>query len=133
MTIINCDMGEGFGIYRLGDDEALMPLMPLITAANVACGFHASDFNHMRRTVRLACEYRVKVGHIPRCRTSRAKDAFCTRDWTALRKSRLIVNVRVARISHCEAQAPSRVAYPKSRPWALPLRGRARAAAHRGH
>jgi 5-oxoprolinase (ATP-hydrolysing) subunit A len=62
MTIINCDMGESFGIYRLGDDSALMPM---ITAANVACGFHASDFNHMRKTVRLAKAHGVKVGAHP--------------------------------------------------------------------
>ena len=58
MTIINCDMGEGFGLYRIGDDEGLMPL---IDVANVACGFHASDFNHMRRTVQLAKQHGVKV------------------------------------------------------------------------
>ncbi len=62
MTTINCDMGESFGIYRLGDDEAIMPI---ITVANVACGFHASDFNHMRRTVRLAKKHGVKVGAHP--------------------------------------------------------------------
>ena len=62
MTIINCDMGEGFGLYKMGDDEAIMPL---ITAANVACGFHASDFNHMRRTVRLAKKDGVNVGAHP--------------------------------------------------------------------
>lgn len=62
MTFINCDMGESFGIYRLGDDSAIMPL---INAANVACGFHASDFNHMRRTVRLAKQNGVKVGAHP--------------------------------------------------------------------
>jgi UPF0271 protein len=62
MTIINCDMGEAFGLYRMGDDEAIMPL---ITAANVACGFHASDFNHMRKTVRLAKRHSVKVGAHP--------------------------------------------------------------------
>src|SRR6185503_712416 len=39
--------------------------MPLISAANVACGFHASDFNHMRSTVRLAKKYGVKVGAHP--------------------------------------------------------------------
>src|SRR6202521_1006072 len=55
-------MGEAFGLYRMGDDEALMPL---ISVANVACGFHASDFNHMRRTVRLAKEQGVKVGAHP--------------------------------------------------------------------
>jgi UPF0271 protein len=62
MTTINCDMGEAFGIYRIGDDEALMPL---ISVANVACGFHASDFNHMRKTIRLAKQHQVKVGAHP--------------------------------------------------------------------
>jgi UPF0271 protein len=62
MTVINCDMGESFGLYRMGDDEALMPL---ITVANVACGFHASDYNHMRKTVRLAKRHGVKVGAHP--------------------------------------------------------------------
>ena len=61
-TQMNCDMGESFGIYRMGDDVALMPL---ISAANVACGFHASDYNHMRTTVRLAKEHSVKVGAHP--------------------------------------------------------------------
>src|SRR5919201_4043074 len=62
MTEINCDMGEAFGLYRMGDDEALMPL---ISVANVACGFHASDFNHMRRTVQLAKRHGVAVGAHP--------------------------------------------------------------------
>lgn len=62
MRVINCDMGESFGLYKMGDDEALMPL---ITVANVACGFHASDYNHMRKTVRLAKEHGVKVGAHP--------------------------------------------------------------------
>ena len=62
MTIINCDMGEAFGLYRMGDDENIMPL---ITVANVACGFHGSDFNHMRKTVQLAKRHRVKVGAHP--------------------------------------------------------------------
>jgi UPF0271 protein len=62
MTTINCDMGEGFGLYSLGQDEKLMPL---VTIANVACGFHASDFSHMRRAVRLARAHGVKVGAHP--------------------------------------------------------------------
>jgi UPF0271 protein len=62
MTVINCDMGESFGLWRMGDDAALMPL---ISVANVACGFHASDFNHMRATVRLAKRHGVKVGAHP--------------------------------------------------------------------
>lgn len=59
---INCDMGESFGLWRMGDDASLMPL---IDVANVACGFHASDFNHMRDTVRLAKRHGVKVGAHP--------------------------------------------------------------------
>ena len=62
MTVINCDMGEAFGLYKMGDDAGLMPL---ISVANVACGFHASDFNHMRATVRLAKAHDVKVGAHP--------------------------------------------------------------------
>ena len=46
---INCDMGESFGLYKMGDDEGMMPY---ITIANVACGFHASDPTVMARTVR---------------------------------------------------------------------------------
>ena len=59
---INCDMGEAFGLYRMGDDEGIMPY---ITVANVACGFHASDPVVMRNTVRLAKKYGVKVGAHP--------------------------------------------------------------------
>jgi 5-oxoprolinase (ATP-hydrolysing) subunit A len=62
VTLLNCDMGESYGLYRLGEDAALMPL---IDVANVACGFHASDFNHMRATVRLAREHGVAVGAHP--------------------------------------------------------------------
>src|SRR6186713_2423060 len=59
---INCDMGEGFGLYRIGDDAAMMPHIDL---ANVACGFHASDPPTMRATVRLAKQQGVKVGAHP--------------------------------------------------------------------
>lgn len=62
MTLLNCDMGESFGLYRIGDDAGLMPL---IDVANVACGFHASDYNHMRATVRLAKQHGVRVGAHP--------------------------------------------------------------------
>src|SRR5436309_937769 len=62
MALINCDMGESFGLYKMGDDDAIMPL---ISVANVACGFHASDFNHMRKTVQSAKKNGVKVGAHP--------------------------------------------------------------------
>ena len=59
---INCDMGESFSLYKLGDDEGIMPY---ITMANVACGFHGSDPSVMRKTVRLAKAHSVKVGAHP--------------------------------------------------------------------
>lgn len=59
---LNCDMGESFGAYRIGADEAVMPL---ITSASIACGFHAGDPLVMRRTVRLAREHGVAVGAHP--------------------------------------------------------------------
>ena len=59
---LNCDMGESFGVYNLGNDEQAMPF---ITSANIACGFHASDPLTMRKTVRLAKKYDVAVGAHP--------------------------------------------------------------------
>lgn len=59
---IVCDMGEGFGRWKMGPDAEIMPL---IDVANVACGFHAGDFNIMRETVLLAKKYGVKVGSHP--------------------------------------------------------------------
>lgn len=56
---LNCDMGEGFGVYRIGDDRAIMPW---ISSANVACGFHAGDPSIIDQTVRLAKEYGVGIG-----------------------------------------------------------------------
>jgi len=56
---INCDMGESFGIYKMGEDKNIVPY---ITEANIACGFHASDPNHMHNTVRMAKKHNIKVG-----------------------------------------------------------------------
>lgn len=59
---INCDMGESFGRYRLGQDEEVMKY---ITSANIACGFHAGDPNVMRQTVKLAMQKEVGIGAHP--------------------------------------------------------------------
>jgi 5-oxoprolinase (ATP-hydrolysing) subunit A len=59
---LNCDLGESFGRWTLGDDAALMES---ISSCNVACGFHAGDPEVMRRTVRLARERGVAVGAHP--------------------------------------------------------------------
>lgn len=59
---LNSDVGESFGNYRLGLDEEVVPL---ISSANIACGFHAGDPQVMRRTVRLALENGVAPGAHP--------------------------------------------------------------------
>ncbi len=56
---LNADLGESFGLYRYGADEELLPLL---SSANVACGFHAGDPSVMRRTVGLARRHGVAVG-----------------------------------------------------------------------
>lgn len=61
---INCDMGEAFGRWRVGDtDDA--SLMPHISSANIAAGFHAGDPNLIDETVRLAVEHGVAIGAHP--------------------------------------------------------------------
>ncbi|MDQ2772473.1 MAG: LamB/YcsF family protein, partial [Bacteroidota bacterium] len=59
---LNCDLGESFGIWTLGQDEALMPYL---TSANIACGYHAGDPAVMKRTVRAALRYNVALGAHP--------------------------------------------------------------------
>lgn len=59
---LNCDMGEGFGPWPMGNDATLMKY---ISSANIACGFHAGDASTMRRTVELAVENGVAIGAHP--------------------------------------------------------------------
>ena len=59
---LNSDVGESFGVYKLGLDEEVIPH---ITSANIACGFHAGDPGVMRRTVALAKQYGVEIGAHP--------------------------------------------------------------------
>lgn len=59
---LNSDVGESFGTYKLGLDEEVIPL---ISSANIACGYHAGDPNVMKRTVALAKEHGVGVGAHP--------------------------------------------------------------------
>ncbi|CAD5107973.1 5-oxoprolinase subunit PxpA [Zestomonas carbonaria] len=60
--LLNCDMGESFGAWRMGDDEHAMPL---VDQANLACGFHAADPLTMQRTVALAVRHGVSIGAHP--------------------------------------------------------------------
>jgi UPF0271 protein len=56
---LNCDIGESFGAWRMGADAEVMPW---ITSANIACGFHAGDFSTMQQTVALAQAHGVAIG-----------------------------------------------------------------------
>lgn len=59
---LNCDLGESFGAWRMGDDENAMQH---ISSANIACGFHAGDPATMRATVAAALRYKVAIGAHP--------------------------------------------------------------------
>ncbi|QUJ66635.1 5-oxoprolinase subunit PxpA [Photobacterium sp. GJ3] len=59
---INCDMGESFGLWQLGNDEQVMPYLDM---ANIACGMHASDPAVMQRTVQQAKQHGVTIGAHP--------------------------------------------------------------------
>lgn len=59
---LNCDMGESFGPWKMGDDEAVLPY---VSAVNIACGFHAGDPSTMMKTIQLALKYKVKIGAHP--------------------------------------------------------------------
>ena len=59
---LNCDMGESYGAWKMGDDAGIMPL---ITSANIACGFHGGDPATIRKTVRLAADNGVAIGAHP--------------------------------------------------------------------
>jgi UPF0271 protein len=62
MVDINCDMGESFGVYRLGEDDAVLPA---VTSINVACGFHGGDPRVIEQTIRMAKHFGVAVGAHP--------------------------------------------------------------------
>jgi 5-oxoprolinase (ATP-hydrolysing) subunit A len=56
---LNADLGEGFGVWQLGDDDAMLDV---VTSANVACGFHAGDPAGLARVCRAAAERGVRIG-----------------------------------------------------------------------
>lgn len=59
---LNCDMGESYGVYKIGNDQEILKF---ITSANIACGFHAGDPTTMSKTVKLALENKVAIGAHP--------------------------------------------------------------------
>ncbi len=59
---LNCDLGESYGVWQMGQDDQVMPLIDM---ANVACGFHAADPMVIRQTLALAARHNVEVGAHP--------------------------------------------------------------------
>ncbi|KMY55793.1 LamB/YcsF family protein [Bacillus sp. FJAT-27231] len=105
---LNCDMGESFGLYELGNDEEMMQY---ITSANIACGFHGGDPHVMRKTVELAKKYDVGIGAHPSfpdllgfgrrymtCTPAEVKD-YVTYQLGALREFCRAANVKM---QHCK-------------------------------
>ena len=105
---LNCDMGESFSIYQMGNDEEIMPY---ITSANIACGFHGGDPHIMRKTVELAKKYGVGIGAHPsfpdmmgfgrrhmNCTPAEVKD-YVTYQMGALRE---FASANGLKIQHCK-------------------------------
>lgn len=59
---LNCDLGESFGMWKMGNDEAILPF---VSSINIACGFHAGDPDVMHKTVQLALDHDVAIGAHP--------------------------------------------------------------------
>ncbi|MDZ5609241.1 5-oxoprolinase subunit PxpA [Bacillus pseudomycoides] len=59
---LNCDLGEGFGAYQIGNDDKILPF---VSSVNIACGFHAGDPTVMRQTVEKALRNDVEIGAHP--------------------------------------------------------------------
>lgn len=59
---MNCDMGESFGAWKMGSDEEILPF---VSSANIACGYHAGDPATMRKTVAAALKHGVRIGAHP--------------------------------------------------------------------
>lgn len=105
---LNCDMGESFGLFELGNDEEMMSY---ITSANIACGYHAGDPHVMRKTVELAKTHGVEIGAHPgfpdllgfgrrymTCTASEVKD-YITYQVGALREFARAAGIR---LQHCK-------------------------------
>lgn len=59
---LNCDMGESYGRFQIGNDEQIFPL---ISSSNIACGYHGGDPHHLEKTIRLALRHKVQIGAHP--------------------------------------------------------------------
>lgn len=89
---LNCDLGESFGAYTIGMDAEVLPF---VSSANIACGFHAGDPSVMQKSVLLCKKYGVQVGAHPACQICRGLDAA---KWQSLlRRLRRMSSIRSVR------------------------------------
>jgi UPF0271 protein len=105
---LNSDLGEGFGGWKLGDDDALLDV---VSSANVACGFHAGDASTMRRVCTRAAQRGVAVG----AQVSYRDLAGFGRDFIDVDPARLADEVlyQVGALEACARAAGTRVVYVK--------------------
>lgn len=105
---LNSDLGESFGVWSMGDDAAMLPL---VTSANLACGFHAGDPAGMLASCRTAVQHRVTIGAHP---SYRDLAGFGRRDMEVpAEQLHADVLYQVAALSGIAAHAGGRVSYLK--------------------
>ena len=89
--LLNCDLGESFGAWKMGLDEEAMPH---INMANIACGFHAGDADVMANTLKLAKQHKVQIGAHPSYPDS-------TRFWQTIYGAKCKRAYKLSALSNC--------------------------------
>ncbi len=107
---LNCDLGEGFGDWQMGNDAAMIELA---TSVNIACGFHAGDADIMRKTVDLAKARNVSIGAHPGYRDLHG---FGRRPMTGLSSSEIenLVAYQIGALQAIAAAAGHKVTHVKA-------------------
>jgi len=105
---VNSDLGEGLGLWRMGDDDALLGI---VSSANVACGFHAGDPSIMRRVCAIAAERGVAIGaHVSYADIAGFGRRFIDIDPAELRD---LITYQIGALDAFARAAGSRVSYVK--------------------
>ena len=106
---LNCDMGEGYGAWTMGDDRAMLDI---VTSANIACGFHAGDPTIMADTARLAGEKGVCIGAHPGFEDRSGFGRRVIRGISPMEVERLVA-YQVGALQACAALSGQRVTHVK--------------------
>ncbi|MBP2299302.1 LamB/YcsF family protein [Azospirillum picis] len=106
---LNCDMGEGYGAWAMGDDRAMLDI---VTSANIACGFHAGDPTIMADTAALAGEKGVRIGAHPGFEDRSGFGRRIIRGMSATEAERLVA-YQIGALQACAALSGQRVTHVK--------------------